>query len=238
MERARKRGKKLSRSSSKPRDTRTSRQSKKVERIRVPFSPGLPRRHNTTTNCVAYVDCCRATGLGCPISQIWTRRRQDNLSVAGVIVSSSAVRRKKSQEQDRFTRSHVDERRSAHGCDRGRGQQVGEEQQGESRKDKRGVRRRRKRWCVHAVKHPRGRAIATTRVDIGAGVGRIRGEGACSHALCRESVAQRQRHERKEKRSRISNEVAPIETRIIIIVRRYRWSNRSCLAGWSGAWPI
>jgi hypothetical protein len=28
----------------------------------------LPRRHNTTTNFVAYVDYCYATGFGCPIS--------------------------------------------------------------------------------------------------------------------------------------------------------------------------
>jgi hypothetical protein len=26
-------------------------------------------RHNTTTNSVAYADCCYAKGLGCPISQ-------------------------------------------------------------------------------------------------------------------------------------------------------------------------
>jgi hypothetical protein len=61
-----------------------------------PMDP--PRRHNTTTNSVAYADCCRAIGLGCPISQIWTRHRQDNLSVAGAIVSSPAARTKKSQE--------------------------------------------------------------------------------------------------------------------------------------------
>jgi hypothetical protein len=58
-------------------------------------------------------------------------------------------------------RTHVDERRSARGCDHGRGQHVGEEEQGEGRKDERDVRRRRKRWCTHDVKHPRGRAIAT-----------------------------------------------------------------------------
>jgi hypothetical protein len=34
--------------------------------------------------------------------------------------------------------------------------------------------------------HPRGRAIATTWVGVGASVRRIRGGGACSHALCRE----------------------------------------------------
>jgi hypothetical protein len=83
-------------------------------------------------------------------------------------------------------RKRIDERRSAHGCDRGRGQQVGEEEQGEGREDERDVRRRRNRWCVHGVKRPHGRAIATARVDVGAVVGRIRGGGTCSYALCRE----------------------------------------------------
>jgi hypothetical protein len=55
----------------------------------------------------------------------------------------------------------VDERRSARSCDRGWGLQVTEEEQGEGQKDERDVRRRRKRWCVHDVKHPHRRAIAT-----------------------------------------------------------------------------
>ena len=65
-------------------------------------------------------------------------------------------------------------------------EQVGEEEQDEGREDERDVRRRRKRWCTHDVKRPRGRerAIATARVGIGAGVGRIRGGDACSYALC------------------------------------------------------
>jgi hypothetical protein len=46
-------------------------------------------------------------------------------------MSSSVVRVKKAQEQDRLARTRVHERRSARGCDRGRGQQVGEEEQGE-----------------------------------------------------------------------------------------------------------
>jgi hypothetical protein len=78
-------------------------------------------------------------------------------------VSSSAARTKKSQEQDRLARTRVDERWSARGSDRGQGQQVGEEEQGEGWEDDRDVRRQRKQWCVHAVKHPRGRAIATAR---------------------------------------------------------------------------
>jgi hypothetical protein len=28
-----------------------------------------PKRHNTTTNSIAYADCYHATGIGCPISQ-------------------------------------------------------------------------------------------------------------------------------------------------------------------------
>jgi hypothetical protein len=83
-------------------------------------------------------------------------------------------------------RTRVDERRSARGCDRGLGQQVGEEGQGEGREDERDVRQRQKRWCAHDVKRPRGRAIATARVDVGAGVGRIRGGVASSYALCQE----------------------------------------------------
>jgi hypothetical protein len=80
-----------------------------------------PRRHNTTNNFVAYVNCCRTTSLGCPISQTWTPHRQDNLRVVGATVSSSAARTEKGQEQDR-ARTRVDKRRLASGCDRGRGQ--------------------------------------------------------------------------------------------------------------------
>ena len=83
-------------------------------------------------------------------------------------------------------RTRFDERRSAHGCDRGKGQQVGEEEQDEGREDERDVRRWRKRWCAHDVKRPCGHAIATARVGVGAGVRRMRGGGACYYALCRE----------------------------------------------------
>jgi hypothetical protein len=72
---------------------------------------------------------------------------------------------------------------SARGCDRGRGQLVGVEEQGEGREDERDIRRWRKQWCAHDVKCPRGRAIATARADVRADVGRIRGGGACSYAL-------------------------------------------------------
>jgi hypothetical protein len=74
----------------------------------------------------------------------------------------------------------------ARGCDRGRGQQVGEEEQGEGWEDEWDIRRQQKRWCAHDVKRPRGRAIATTRVGVGASVERIRGGGACFYALCQE----------------------------------------------------
>jgi hypothetical protein len=43
-------------------------------------------------------------------------------------------------------------------------------------------------------------------------------------------VVRRWRHEGREKRSRMVNEVVTTETRIIIIVRRYRWPNEPCLA--------
>jgi hypothetical protein len=70
--------------------------------------------------------------------------------VAGSILSSSAARTEKGQEQDNLSvagsisylpRTRADERRSARGYDRGRGQQVGEEEQGEGREDERNVRR-------------------------------------------------------------------------------------------------
>jgi hypothetical protein len=78
-------------------------------------------------------------GLGCPISQIWTRHRQDNLSVVGVIMSSSVARTKKSQEQNRLAHTRVDECRPARGCDRRLEQHVEEEEQGEGQEDERGV---------------------------------------------------------------------------------------------------
>jgi hypothetical protein len=107
-----------------------------------------PRRHNTTTT-LAYVDCCRATDLGCPISQTWTPRRQDKLSVVGATASSSATHAEKGREQDRLARTRVNECRSARGCGHGRGQQAGEEEQSEGREDEWDVRRRAK-MMVHA----------------------------------------------------------------------------------------
>jgi hypothetical protein len=51
-------------------------------------------------------------------------------------------------------------------------------------------------------------------------------------------VSRRRRHEGREKRSRMANKVATTEVRTIIIVRRYRWPNGPCLAGWPKARPI
>jgi hypothetical protein len=216
----RKRRKKSIQSSSKPRGTHNRRQSEKGERMRVPSSHGPAE---ATQHHHQLCSICRLLPRYGPwLSNILDldSSSPSNLSVRRHR-ASSAARTKKSQEQDRLTRTRVDERQSARGCDRGKGQQVREEEHGEGREDERNVRRR----CVHAVKHPRGRAIATARVGVGVGVGRIRGGGACSHALCREWVAWRWRHEGREKRSRMTNEVATIEARTIIIVRSYRWPN-------------
>jgi hypothetical protein len=145
-----------------------------------------PKRHNNTTNFVAYADCYHATSLGCPISQTWTPHRQDNLTVQTPPCPPRRHARRKVRSMTNSPRTRVDERRSARGYDRGWGQQVGEEEQGEGWEDERDVRRRQKRWCTHDVKCPRGHAIATVRVSVGAGVGRIRGGDAYSYALCRE----------------------------------------------------
>jgi hypothetical protein len=89
-------------------------------------------------------------------------------------------------------------------------------------------------WCETL----RGRAIATTRVGVGAVVGRIWGVGTCSYTLCREWVARRWRHEGREKRSRMVNEMVATEARTIIIVRRYRWLNGLFLASLPEERPI
>jgi hypothetical protein len=43
-------------------------------------------------------------------------------------------------------------------------------------------------------------------------------------------VVRRWRHEGREKRSMMVNEVVATEARTIIIIRRYRWPNGPCLA--------
>jgi hypothetical protein len=125
-------------------------------------------------------------GLGYTISQTWTPHRQDNLSVVGATVSSLVARTKKGQEQDRLT-PYPRRRASVGSWLRPWARVVGwGGEQGEGYEDERDVRRRRKRWCAHTVKRPRGCAIAIVRVGVRASVGRIRGGDACSHALCRE----------------------------------------------------
>jgi hypothetical protein len=104
---------------------------------------------------------------------------------------------------------------------------------GEGREDERDVRR----WCAHAVKRPRGRAIATARVGVGAGVGQIREETFASTPSAENGVVRKRRHEGREKRSRMTNEVAATEARTIIIVQRYRWPNGLCLTGRTWASP-
>jgi hypothetical protein len=51
-------------------------------------------------------------------------------------------------------------------------------------------------------------------------------------------VARRWRHEEREKRSRMTHEVATTETRTTIIALRYRWPNEPCQAGRPEARPI
>jgi hypothetical protein len=51
-------------------------------------------------------------------------------------------------------------------------------------------------------------------------------------------MVRRRRHEGREKRNRMMNEVATTEARIIIIVRRYRRLNGHFLAGRLEARPI
>jgi hypothetical protein len=48
-------------------------------------------------------------------------------------------------------------------------------------------------------------------------------------------VVRRWRHEGREKRSRMANEVVVTEARTIIIVRRYRWPDKPCLVSRSEA---
>jgi hypothetical protein len=51
-------------------------------------------------------------------------------------------------------------------------------------------------------------------------------------------VTRRRRHEGREKRSRMANEVATIEAKTIITVWRYRWPNESYLVTRPGARPV
>jgi hypothetical protein len=126
--------------------------------------------------------------------------------------------RRKARSMIDSPRTRVDERRSARGCDRWRGQQVVKEEQGEGQEDKRDVRRWRKRWCAHDVKHPRGRAIVTARVGVGMVSDEYREEAHAPMPSAENGVARRWRHEGREKRSRMENEVVATEAGTIIIV--------------------
>jgi hypothetical protein len=153
-------------------------------------------------------------------------------------MSSSTVRTEKGQEHDQLV--SYPHRRASIGSQLRpwAGQQVGEEEQDEGREDEHDVRWRRKRWCTHDVKHPHGRAIATSRVGVGTGVGQIRGGDACSYVLYWECDGAEVEAWGGEKISRMANEVVATEARTIIIVRRYRWPNGPCLPSQPEARPI
>jgi hypothetical protein len=74
---------------------------------------------------------------------------------------------------------------------------------------------------VHVVKCPRGRAIATARVSVGLVSDEYGEETPAPTPSAENGVAQRRRHEGREKSS-MANEVAATEARIMIIVWRYR----------------
>jgi hypothetical protein len=88
------------------------------------------------------------------------------------------------------------------------------------------------------VKCPRGCAIATARVGVGMMSDGYEEEAPAPTPSVENGVTRRWRHERREKRSRMVNEVTATEAITIIIVRRYRWSNEPCLMGRAEAQPI
>ncbi|PWZ16382.1 hypothetical protein Zm00014a_041779 [Zea mays] len=109
-------------------------------------------------------------------------------------MSSSTARTEKGQEHDRL--APYPRRRASVGS-RLRlwtGAAGWVEEQGEGREDERNVRRGRKRWCAHDVKRHRGRAIATARVSVGAGVRRIRGGSSTPTPSAENGVARRVLH--------------------------------------------
>jgi hypothetical protein len=107
-----------------------------------------------------------------------------------------------------------------------------------NREDERDDRRRRKRWCAQDVKRPRGRAIATARVGVGLVSDEYREEMHAPTPSTENGVVRRWRHERREKRIRMSNEEVATQAGTIIIVWRYRWPDGSCLANRSDARSI
>jgi hypothetical protein len=88
------------------------------------------------------------------------------------------------------------------------------------------------------VKRPRGRAIATAESMSGLVSDEYGEEEHAPTPSVEHEVARRWRHEEREKRSRMTNEVVATEARTIVIVWRYRWSNGPCLASRPEARPI
>jgi hypothetical protein len=82
-------------------------------------------------------------------------------------------------------RTCVDERRSARGCDHGRGSRLGRKNRAKAGKTY-GTSDDDENDGAHDVKCPHGRAIATVWVGVGVGGGWIRGGDTCPYALCRE----------------------------------------------------
>jgi hypothetical protein len=80
--------------------------------------------------------------------------------------------------------------------------------------------------------------MATVRVVSGLVSDEYREEAHAPTPSTESGVARRWRHEGREKRSRMANEVVATKARTIIIVRRYRWPNGLYLASWSEARPI
>jgi hypothetical protein len=198
-----------------------------------------PRRHNTTTNFVAYADYYRATGFGCPISQTWTSHRQDNLSVVGTTVSSSVTRTEKGQEQDRLApyprrRASVSSQLQPWAGAAGWGGRIGR------MPGRRTGRPTTVKTMVHACyemsswtcnSHYASHCQGWCRMNMGR-------RRLLSHPLSRMVWCEGGGMRGRDKRSKMANEVAATGARTIIIVRRYRWSNEPCLAGRPEARPI
>jgi hypothetical protein len=68
--------------------------------MRVPSQPWTRQGDPTPPPTLAYVDCCHATGLACPLSHTWTPHRQDNLSVVGAPCPRRHTRRKAKSKTD------------------------------------------------------------------------------------------------------------------------------------------
>jgi hypothetical protein len=87
------------------------------------------------------------------------------------------------------------------------------------------------------VKCPRGREIANARVS-GLVSDEYGEEAPAPTPSVENGVARRWGHEEREKISIMMNKVVTTEARTIIIVRRYRWPNGSCMSSRPEARPI